>query len=115
MTLPDEIYAEAVASYQEHRSQRKAVAAVSISRDVLRYRLEIAAQRGLLLDHAPAMPGYAIHCVVERVDGKWIKQTGDAGDEFAAPVGHVVKRVSALVASSSSFSTRPIHPIQRST
>ena len=46
------------------------------------------------------MPGFVIHSLAEKVDGKWIKQVqepGEPGEEFAAPVGHVVKGVSALV------------------
>jgi hypothetical protein len=95
--LPDEIYAQAVAVYQEHGSQRKAAEALGINRDLLKYRLRMAAQRGLLLYHAPAMPGYVVQSVAQKVDGKWIKQVQDAGDEFEAPAGHVIKGVSALV------------------
>jgi hypothetical protein len=68
--LHDEIYEQAVRAYREIGSQRKAAEALGISRDLLRYRLEIAAQRGLLLDHAPTMPGYAIQSVAEKVDSK---------------------------------------------
>jgi hypothetical protein len=41
--LLDKIYEQAVRAYREIGSQRKAAEALGISRDLLRYRLEIAA------------------------------------------------------------------------
>lgn len=96
----DETLAETVAAYQEHGTQDKAAQALGIDQRTVSKRLKIAAQRGLLLDHKAAMPGYVIHSLAEKVDGKWIKQVqepGEPGEPFEAPAGHVVKGVSALV------------------
>jgi hypothetical protein len=97
---PDEVIIEAVKAYQEHGGQRPAAAALGISRDTLKKRLAMAARRGMLLDHAPAMPGFEIKSVSENIDGRWIKQVqepGESDEPFEAPAGHVVKGVSALV------------------
>jgi hypothetical protein len=96
----DETLAQTVAAYQEHGTQDRAGQALGIDQRTVSKRLKMAAQRGLLLDHKAAMPGYVIHSLSERVDGKWIKQVqepGDPGEPFEAPAGHVIKGVSALV------------------
>jgi PucR C-terminal helix-turn-helix domain len=72
--LSDEILAQTVSAYQEHGTLQKAAAALGVHHTTVHYRLKVAAQRGLLLDHKAAMPGYVIQSVAERVDGKWIKQ-----------------------------------------
>lgn len=64
---------------------------------------KIAAQRGLLLDHKPAMPGFRISQVSEtqNADGslraKSIQQKPEHGDKFEAPAGQVLDKVSVLV------------------
>lgn len=60
-------------------------------------RLKAAAKYGLLLDHAPAMPGFQIKSVASKEGDKWVKQTQEPGEEFEVPANHVVKGVSALV------------------
>jgi predicted phosphodiesterase len=73
---------------------------------VMRYTLKIAAQRGLLLDHAPAMPGFRISQVseIEREDkdgnvsrAKSIQQRPEHGEVFEIPAGLKLKGVTALV------------------
>ena len=74
LPLSDEEIKQTVAAYQEHGTQAKAAEALGIGQQTVSNRLKVAAQRGLLLDHKAAMPGYVIQSVAERVDGKWIKQ-----------------------------------------
>jgi hypothetical protein len=89
-TTSDELIQQAVSAYQEHGGQRPAALALGISRDTLKKRLAMAARRGMLLDHTPAMPGFEIKSVSENIDGKWIKQVqepGEPGEPFEAPAG----------------------------
>lgn len=97
-SLSDEDALAAANAYREHKSQFKAANALGLSRATLQNRLHIAAMRGMLLDYQPAMPGFIIKETSEKTaDGKWVRQVREPGEEFAAPAGHVVKGVSALV------------------
>jgi hypothetical protein len=62
--FPDEIIEKVVAAYREHGSQEKAAEALGTSRGYVQRRLHVAAQRGLLLDHKPAMSAVARYLVV---------------------------------------------------
>jgi hypothetical protein len=95
--LSEELAQQTVDAYREHGSQQKAADATGVSRATFASRLKIAAARGLLLDHPPAMPGFRISQVTNGPNGKSIQQKPEHGDEFVVPKGHMVKGVSALV------------------
>jgi len=60
-------------------------------------RIKVAAARGLLLDHKPAMPGFRVSQVTDSPNGQYIQQKPEYGEQFAIPEGHIVKGVSALL------------------
>lgn len=97
MALSDEDCRAAVAAYVEHgRDAVAAARATGQARNTFANRLMRAAERGMMLGEAPAMPGYAVKSVSENVDGKWVKQTKAPGEVFAVPDGMRLKGVSAL-------------------
>jgi hypothetical protein len=51
----------------------------------------------MLLDVAPAMPGFRISQVTDGPAGRSIQQRQDRGGEFVVPNGHVIRGVSALL------------------
>lgn len=97
--LSDETLRERVAAYEGHqRSQALAAKALGIPRQTLQSTLKLAAARGLMLDHPPAMPGFRISQVTTLPDGKQsIQQKPEHGGAFEVPKGHVIKGVSALL------------------
>lgn len=95
--LSDELALQAVDALKEHGRKYLAAKALGLHPDTLNNRLKAAAERGLMLDHDPAMPGYQVKSVASRVGDKWVKQAKAPGAEFEVPEGHVVKGVSALV------------------
>lgn len=97
--VPDEVLKLTVIVYNDNnRNQTAAAAALSVSRGALQGRLKMAAQRGLLLDHPPAMPGYEISKVTtDPKGGQHVTQKREHGDVFEMPAGHVIKGVSALL------------------
>lgn len=95
--LSDESATEAATLYRKHGSQAKAAFAAGVSRATMQNRIHVAAQRGLLLDVAPAMPGFRISRVNNGPNGRSIEQKPDHGAAFEVPAGHVIKGVSALV------------------
>lgn len=92
--LSDEDARGAADALAEHGTQTKAAEALGIARSTLQNRLRHAAERGMMLDHEPAMPGYSIKSVASKVDGKWIKQTKAPGEKFAMPDGQMLKGLS---------------------
>lgn len=97
--VTDEVLQSTVAAYSANdRNQVRTSAALNISRGALQERLKMAARRGLLLDHPPAMPGFRIAQVSTAANGNQsIQQKPEHGDQFAVPDGHRIKGVSALV------------------
>jgi hypothetical protein len=94
----DDQLAAAVAAYAEHGSYAKAARPLRISTAAVQRRVERAAERGLMLDHKPIMPGFRISQVTtDAKGGQSIQQKPAHGDEFAVPAGHLVKGVSAFV------------------
>lgn len=71
--------------------------ALGIPYDTLKSRVKVAASRGLLIDHPPAMPGFRVTRVNDGPAGKSIEQKPEHGEAFEMPAGHVVKGVSALL------------------
>lgn len=100
----DEEIKATVAAYEANgRNQRLTSVALNCSRARVQDHLRWAAERGLLLDHPPAMPGFRIAktTTVTDQDGEvvreFIQQRPEPGQEFEVPAGHAVKGVSALV------------------
>lgn len=94
----DEQLAPVVEAYREHGSQDKAALALGTTRDVVRTRLKHAAERGMLLDSPPAMPGYRISQVTTNpAGGQTIQQRPEHGEKFEIPEGLRLKGVTALV------------------
>lgn len=93
----DEDLLIAVEAVKTHGSQIAAAAALGIARGTLQGRLRTAAQKGLMLDHLPAMPGFRISRVNDGPGGKSVEQKPEHGDAFTIPEGHMVKGVSALL------------------
>jgi hypothetical protein len=79
------------------RNQVKTALALGIARQTLQNRLKIAARRGSMLDHPPAMPGFRISQVTNGTLGQSIQQRPEHGEEFEVPAGHSIKGVSALL------------------
>jgi hypothetical protein len=81
-------------------TKRAPAAVMGCSRGKVQDHLRIASQRGMLLDHAPAMPGYRISQVTTDENGKptSIQQKPEHGAEpFVPPHGHILDKVSVLL------------------
>ncbi len=95
--LSDELARQAAEAFREYGDKNAAATALGIPRQTLQGRLKVAAERGML-GTEPVLPGYAIKSVASKtVDGAWVKQTREHGEEFEVPAGHTIKGVSALV------------------
>lgn len=97
--VSDELVKQAIAAYLALDKNKDAAArSINVNPKTFRYRLKIAAERGLLLDHPPAMPGFRISQVTTGPDGKQsIQQKPEHGEKFEVPAGHRIKGISALV------------------
>jgi hypothetical protein len=96
--LTDELAIEAVEALQKHGRKYLAAKALCLDARTFDSRLKKAAERGFLLDHRPAMPGFRISQVTTLPDGKQsIQQKPEHGGPFEKPPGHTIKGVSALV------------------
>jgi hypothetical protein len=95
----DEALQAAVALYNAHnRNMTHAATAAKLSRSTFQCQIREAANRGFLLDHPPAMPGFRIAQVTTAPDGtQHIQQKPEHGEQFALPAGHRVKGISTLV------------------
>jgi hypothetical protein len=94
--LSDELAQQAASLFLKHRDKKAAADEMGVSRNTFCSRLNVAAKRGLL-GPAEVLPGFHIKSVATKIDGAWVKQTHEPGEEFAVPDGHIVKGVSALV------------------
>lgn len=95
--ISDEEICEAVAAYKAAGSYRGAALAIGIDHKTVMLRVARAAERGLLLDTPPAMPGYRISQVTTRPDGQQsIQQRPEHGEVWELPAGLRVKGVTAL-------------------
>ena len=96
--ISDEELEKTVEAYRRLGTQTAVAAELGIGQGQVSRRLRQAAQRGLLLDLPPAMPGYAIKSVAVKVGGRWVQQVRAPSEEpFELPDGQIVKGVSALV------------------
>ena len=102
--LSNELAQEAADAYRAAGNLKKPAArALGLPETTFASRLKVAAERGMLLDHKPAMPGYRISQVSEQQDAngnvtaRSVQQKPEHGEQFALPPGHRVKGVSALL------------------
>jgi len=87
----------AVAAYLANdRNKQAAADAMGMTRSAMRRRLAAAAEQGLL-GTEPVLPGYAIKSIASKQGDAWVRQVREHGEVFAAPDGHTVRGVSALV------------------
>lgn len=95
----DEVLKAAVVLYEAHnRNTTHAAAAANLPRSTFQSQIREAANRGFMLDHPAAMPGFRIAQVTTAPDGsQHVQQKPEHGEQFALPAGHRVKGVSALL------------------
>lgn len=94
--MRDDDIGAAVTAYRATGSKRGAANRLGWSRSKVRRHLERAAERGLL-GPAATLPGYVIKSLSETPAGTYVKQVKAHGEKWAAPEGHQVRGVSALV------------------
>jgi hypothetical protein len=97
--LADELAQEAANLYKEHGSTSAAARALGLPVETMRNRVRVAAQRGMLLEVKPAMPGFRISQVTSDPEGKpvSVQQKPEPGEQFEMPKGHVLKGLSSLL------------------
>jgi hypothetical protein len=93
----DEELQIAVQALAVHGTQIAAANALGLARGTFQGRLRTAAQKGMMLNHPPAMPGFRISQVTDSPNGKFVQQKPEHGEQFEIPKGHVIKGVSALL------------------
>lgn len=88
--LTDETLRATVEAYNTNdRNQVRTAAALNYSRGKVQDHLRQAAQRGLMLDHPPAMPGFEISKVTtDPKGGQHVTQKREHGDVFEVPDTH---------------------------
>jgi hypothetical protein len=92
--LSDELAREAVAAFKAHGDKSAAARALDIPRGTLQKRLIIAAQRGMMLDHPPAKPGFEITKISTAPDGgQHITEKPEHGDVFEMPPTHFLGKM----------------------
>lgn len=91
--LSDELLAARVAARREHPTTQAAADALGIPVTTLKHQLKRAAARGMMLNEPPAMPGYEIASVSQKVGGKWVKQQRAPGEVFEIPPTHVTGKI----------------------
>lgn len=94
--MRDENLTAAVAAFARAGSKQGAADQLGWSRSKVRRHLERAAERGLLGPGA-TLPGYVIKSLSQTPTGTYVKQVKAHGAKWAAPDGHHVRGVSALV------------------
>lgn len=100
--ISEEMLQQAAALFAEHGTVSAAAHAAGLPRQTMQNRVRRAAEKGLC-GTRPVLPGFAIKSTSTQLgpDGEtqreWVRQAKAPGEEFAAPEGHVVKGVSALV------------------
>ncbi len=73
-----------------------AAEALGLARGTFQNRIKAAALKGMM-GPAKTLPGFEIKSVATKEGDSWVKQTREAGEEFALPEGHIIKGVSALL------------------
>lgn len=81
--IPDEDLAATVAAYEAAgRNQSETARALGLARETVQNRLRRAAERGLLLGHPAAMPGFKIAKLTTSPNGDTIQQKPDTGAPY---------------------------------
>lgn len=94
MALSIEELQTRVDAYRAHNNNMTATAReLGLDRETLRDNLKRAARLGLMLDHAPAMPGFEITKVAETRSGKFVTQKPEHGNVFEMPATHQLGNV----------------------
>lgn len=92
--LTDEQLSAAVALFKMHGSVSAAAAGAKLPRTTFQSRLKLAAERGMLLDHKPAMPGYVVSKVTTAPDGgQHVTQKKEPGEKFEMPATHFLGKI----------------------
>lgn len=92
--LSDELAIEAVEALKTHGRKFLAAKALDLHVCTFQKRLNIAAKRGLMLDHPPAMPGFEITKVSTSPDGsQHITQKTEHGPVFEMPETHFLGKM----------------------
>jgi hypothetical protein len=94
--LSDALALEAAEAFRTHGTKGEAARALGLDRATYRNRLNHAAKRGML-GFSSILPGFEVKQTAAQIDGVWVQQRPEPGEEFETPAGHVVKGVSALV------------------
>lgn len=100
--ISDDECRRALAAKKKHGSERAAARALGMPKTSLRYRLERAAERGMM-GYKPVLPGMSVKQISTQRDASgnterdWIKTHKAPGPAFAMPDGQIIKGVSALV------------------
>lgn len=94
--LSDEEISARLSAINAAGSLKAAARELGVAPATLRHTRKRAAERGLL-GYDPVLPGFAVKSIASKVGDAWVKQTKEAGEEFAVPDGHIVKGVSALL------------------
>jgi UDP-2,3-diacylglucosamine pyrophosphatase LpxH len=100
--LSDDVCRRAADAKRKHGTERAAAAALGLSKTTLRYRLERAAERGMM-GFKPVLPGYTVKKTSTQRDAagaterEWIQTHKKSGPAFEMPAGQIIKGVSALV------------------
>lgn len=96
--LSQELAQQAADAYRadEFKALRATAARLKIPYCSYQRHIKIAAQRGLLLDHKPAMPGFRISQITNGPNGQSVQQKPELGTPKEIPAGHLLKGVSRL-------------------
>lgn len=95
-THTEEHLAECVAAFRQHGNKQAAADAMGMTRHAMRWRLKVAAERGML-GTEPVLPGYRISQISTGPNGTFVQQRPERGDAFEMPSGLKLKGVTALV------------------
>lgn len=93
--IPDDVLRATVEAYNANdRNQVRTAAALGCSRGKVQDHLRMAAARGMLLDHPPAMPGFEVSKVTtDPKGGQHITQKREHGDVFEMPDTHFLGKM----------------------
>lgn len=90
----DDLRATLTAYNANNKNQVHTATALNCSRGKVQEHLRIASRRGLMLDHAPAMPGFEISKVTTAPDGgQHVTQKLERGEVFEMPKTHFLGKM----------------------
>ena len=90
----EDVRATLAAYHANDKNQVRAAIALGVSRGKVQDHLKIAALRGLMLNHAPTMPGFEISKVTTAPDGgQHVTQKLERGEVFEMPKTHFLGKM----------------------